>query len=128
MSEQITLSQLAEQTSKIVEFVESFDYNFTLRFDFKDVGVSELDSYRGYYDELAVGFDIGGMGVQEFLIALIDAHGQTFYGYKGGDYIMHASTPVWVSNYGMCSDRIITGIEIVGEGRIEIKTKEELDE
>jgi hypothetical protein len=33
--------------------------------------------------------------------------GQVFGGYKGGDFVMGALTPVWVADYGCCGMKIM---------------------
>jgi hypothetical protein len=33
-----------------------------------------------------------------------------FTGYKGGDYVMDESTPVWADDYGRCTYRVPTGV------------------
>jgi hypothetical protein len=38
--------------------------------------------------------------VGDFLATLNDAVGKRFTGYKGGEYIMDADTPLWVANNG----------------------------
>ena len=45
---------------------------------------------------------------------LSDAVGQTFEGYKGGDYRMSRLTPMWVSNCGDAAGLMVTGAEMVG--------------
>jgi hypothetical protein len=30
-----------------------------------------------------------------------------FMGYKGGDFVMGALTPVWVANYGSCGQKLM---------------------
>jgi len=37
--------------------------------------------------------------------------GKVFQGYKGGDYVMGALTPVWVAEYGCYGERIMSIIE-----------------
>ena len=73
------------------------------------------DSYRGYYNEL--GFELS----TSMVAASINAGtarlcvGQTFQGYKGGDYTMTEHTPVWIHQYGTTagSGRIV-GIRVRG--------------
>lgn len=75
-----------------------------------DADVTGLDaphSYRGYYSDLA--FEpIAGTVKSGNLLALCKASmGQVFEGYKGGDYVMGALTPVWVANYGDCGRKLM---------------------
>lgn len=40
--------------------------------------------------------------------------GQVFQGYKGGDYVMGALTPLWVSTYGNSSGTKIMAVHVGG--------------
>jgi hypothetical protein len=66
-----------------------------------------LDSYRGYYEQLAIEPEMGGDGkkvtVEEFLKRLEEAVGATFTGYKGGEFTMDRDTPIWIAEYSMSS-------------------------
>ena len=103
----------------------------------------KVSSYRGYYSDLAIELDsyMDNPGydpsltyswdeprsykairmpqnhvttVGPLLKNLSDAVGQTFEGYKGGDYRMSRLTPMWVSNYGDAAGLMVTGVEMVG--------------
>lgn len=79
-------------------------------------GLGDIGSYRGYYDEVALEPD-GKVGtVGEALQRLRLALGSTMTGYKGGDYVIQSSTPVWVSHYGECSGQYVTGVAILADG------------
>jgi hypothetical protein len=41
--------------------------------------------------------------------------GREFIGYKGGEFLMGENTPVWISSYGNCGDRLL---ELRAEGEI----------
>lgn len=73
----------------------------------------ELDSYRGYYEDLAIGVNVDSIApsVAEFVKELEGAVGKTFHGYKGGEYVMSRNTNVWFSNHGMSGDNGPTGIK-----------------
>ncbi|MGW7087583.1 hypothetical protein ACWGH2_29360 [Streptomyces sp. NPDC054871] len=65
-------------------------------------GFNNPHSYRGYYDELA--FEPArDITVREMLDAARSALYTTFQGYKGGDYVMHGHTDVWLSEHGTAS-------------------------
>lgn len=76
-----------------------------------DVGQSPdyVCSYRGYYEDLGVIPQDGTQTVGGFLQDLREALGETFTGYKGGEYVMDESTPLWMADYGCCG-RAIVGI------------------
>ena len=84
-------------------------------FDFGGAAPSELDSYRGYYDELALGYD-GSYGAdmspKNFYKTLTKAIGKIFTGWKGGEYKMDENTPVHVACPGCTSNTIITDVII----------------
>jgi hypothetical protein len=67
----------------------------------------DAHSYRGYYSDLA--FDDGPQSIKahELLKAARGWIGKTFEGYKGGDYVMDADTPLWRAEYGDCGDAIV---------------------
>lgn len=64
-------------------------------------------SYRGYYDDLAFHQEEGTRPASELLADCKAAMGQVFQGYKGGDFVMGALTPVWVADYGQCGEKLI---------------------
>ena len=77
-------------------------------------------SYRGYYSDLA--FEKGeGLRLAKNLLADCKAAmGNKFEGYKGGDFYMNATTPVWVADYGACGNKLID----IYEGGIETREDE----
>jgi hypothetical protein len=86
--------------------------------------ITGAHSYRGYYEDLAFDVNIatpgGPVSTQtvalnlEYCESLLN---QTFTGYKGGDFQMHAKTPVWVAHYGCCGMKIK---EITDEGLLKL--------
>lgn len=84
-----------------------------LYFDFCDLRPRRLDSYRGFYDQLAVGYDTGtDKTVGQFLEECRACVGAAFEGYKGGSYVMSDKTCVWVANYGESHSTGIVGVEM----------------
>lgn len=71
-------------------------------------GICEPHSYRGYYSDLAFEPIEGKMKVSDALAMCRGAMGQVFTGYKGGDFVMGALTPVWMASYGCCGKKIMT--------------------
>lgn len=84
------------------------------RFGFGGLAPLGFDSYRGYYDHLALGFQTVNTypdpTVQDVLNWALKADGGVFYGYKGGEFQMDRDTPVWVANSGETSDTVIVGV------------------
>ena len=85
--------------SKLKDFEQSKDVEF-------DVGghPDYLNSYRGYYSDLAFSTTEKVVSVSDVLKEANKALNTTFQGYKGGDYIMTESTPLWKSEYGTSGD------------------------
>jgi len=83
-----------------------------VQFDFGYLFPTSIDSWRGSYNELALNYKSEGelMYVSAFLDMLKKAVGTTFTGYKGGDYVMNRSTPVWVANGGDSGNTAVIGI------------------
>ena len=104
-STQLTLGELTNQ-------MESLDSELIVKVDFNGQFPDALDSYRGYYDQLAICCG-RPKSVAAFLDILRRADGQEFTGYKGGEFTMHSSTPMWVSEYGECSDRAVMGVTVL---------------
>lgn len=81
--------------------------------------VSGPHSYRGYYTDLAFEPESGTMKVSELLSVAEDSLGETFIGYKGGEYVMAKDTPVWISYHGESGGHKL--ISISDEGVMEKK-------
>lgn len=81
--------------------------------------VDEIQSYRGFYEDLAIGatteFTEGCYDGTAFLEYVKACEGREFEGYKGGDYTATRNTPLWIANWGMCGDTIVTGLHVDGE-------------
>ena len=65
-----------------------------------------VESWRGSYRELALTYielapnTLTPCTVRRLISLLATSLEVTFVGYKGGEYVMHEDTPVWVANYG----------------------------
>jgi hypothetical protein len=81
------------------------------------VNLSNPHSYRGYYSDLS--FESGSTTAGEALTMVRNCMGQVFKGYKGGDFPMHANSPVWQASYGCCGPKIMAinddGTLVLGE-------------
>ena len=69
--------------------------------------LKEAHSYRGYYSDLSFELGKGTRPASDLLKECKDAMGQVFQGYKGGDYVMGALTPVWLADYGCCGKKLM---------------------
>ena len=117
-SEQLTLGEL-------ILLLERVDGEHTVRFDYGYFYPTCLSSWRGVYSEIAIEYSKDGEypDVQWFLKELKSALGKTFEGYKGGDFVMGKTTPLWVSNYGESNNTAVIGIQVLGWGVVVINTK-----
>lgn len=89
-------------------------------YDFGTAIPTALDSYRGSYSELALGYKLTGydndaehlaeVKAKDLLQHLKDAIGKEYIGWKGGEYTMSENTPVWVANSGNAGSTAIVGI------------------
>lgn len=81
-------------------------------------------SYRGYYEDLAFAPSDTPITVGEFRIVCQAALDATFTGYKGGDFVMTADTPLWISSYGTASGQAITGTILRNEWEFVLQTRQ----
>src|ERR1019366_1906545 len=81
-----------------------------VRFEFAGYAPERLSSYRGYYEDLAIVPNEASITVLMFREMLLKAVGETFEGYKGGGFVMHRRSRVWVAPVGTSSGTAITGI------------------
>jgi len=103
----------------MISALEPLDPSLSIYFDFCGFGPGGFMSYWGYYNHLAVDFkepDRPKDTVGNFLRRCKNALGETFEGYKGGDFVMDETTPVWVDRYGHGGGTAIVGIREVGFG------------
>lgn len=96
----------------------------TIRFDFGSAIPTGFASWRGAYEEIALGYTLTGyddrdskakdIRLNDFIKMVESAIGETFEGWKGGDFVMSKHTPVWVANPGNSDN---TGIFEVVDGK-----------
>jgi hypothetical protein len=120
-SPQFTLGELIMK-------LEGFAQDLQVVFDFDDMhptSKTSLCSWRGSYDELAIEYTKQGLGpeLHEFLKRLRQAIGETFLGWKGGEFVMGKRTPLWVDNCGDGGHRGVVGAK-VKDRRVIIQTAE----
>lgn len=87
--------------------------DFWVRFDFGSLVPTTLHSWRGVYAELAIGYGDpkGWPKIGDVIDVFKGAIGTTYTGYKGGDFTMNESTPVWVANYGDVGNTAIVDVK-----------------
>jgi len=113
-SDQLTLGQLIEKVESIARngYKLSDGSEPTVRYDFEYLFPTAIDSWRGSYAELALNFESNGeeLPVSKFIELLKSAVGKTFEGYKGGDFTMDESTPIWVANCGNSGNTAVVDV------------------
>ena len=116
---QLTLGELIEKLEPIAKTHKNFEDKGSQKevvFDFEYLFPTEFLSWRGSYDELALGFSTNLYGsykklsVSQFLEMCEETVGSVFSGYKGGKYRMSRDTPVWVSNSGNAGHTAIVDV------------------
>jgi hypothetical protein len=70
------------------------------------VNLGSPHSYRGYYSDL--GITPCNNTAWNLLAELTSIMGRKLQGYKGGDFIMHEKTPVWVASWGSSGRKLMT--------------------
>ena len=85
---------------ELIDWLEKQDQELIV----KD-GFSSPHSDRGSYDELAFTPEPEAK-ISDMLINAKSADGRTFEGWKGGDFTMSRSTPVYIGRYGECGEEI----------------------
>lgn len=112
-SKQFTLGELILELSAI-----SADEDCTVQYDFCGFVPTKGESWRGAYEEFAIGYTSefphdGWPKLAPFLEHLKSCVGRDFIGWKGGKYTMGESTPVWVSNRGETDHTVIVAVRSV---------------
>lgn len=116
---------MARPQMTLGEFIKALqrqDPEEQVKFDFVHFGPTTLDSYRGYYEQLALGYESGDSRyrrveqydypkVKDLLAHCQQAVGKVFTGWKGGDYTMSERTPLWVANAGETGSTAIVNVE-----------------
>lgn len=85
---------------ELISFLEQRNPELVVR-----LGFDSAHSYRGYYEQLAF-TPARDVTVGTMLASARNALGETFTGYKGGEFTMHEYTRVWVSERGCTGESI----------------------
>ena len=118
----MNLEQLISRLKRCTQTAE-------VEFDFCRCVPTRVDSWRGVYAELALGWsaDWRSVPVSGLLANLESAVGATFEGWKGGNYKMEGNTTVWVDNPGECTHTTITGLVEVDDYTVIIETRRQYE-
>jgi hypothetical protein len=99
-----------------------------VRFDFCSLTPTRFASWRGIYAELALGWTAdpaGPLTVAELLELARACVGQTFHGWKGGEFAMRSATRVWVDNPGESTMTKLSMVRLDGDGVVILDTRRE---
>ena len=101
------------------------DRTQTVSFAFENAVPTHLSSWRGSYNELALNFSFeeNAPTVEDLIKRLKQAVGATYQGYKGGEFLMGKTTPVWVANYGNSGNTGITDVIQTEDDEVILKTE-----
>lgn len=121
---QLTLGELRD--ALLVAQRETDPYA-KVEFDFCHLCPTKFDSYRGYYDHIALGFttDYAPPTLKQLLERVDETIGHAFEGYKGGTFRMGRNTPVWVDRWGDCSSTMLVGVRVRYETLVILQTAPE---
>lgn len=72
-------------------------------------------SYRGYYSDLSLEDSSKEKSASDFHAQLSKALGAEYTGYKGGENLMTADTPLWRAEYGNSGEAIIAAQIVDGD-------------
>lgn len=118
--EQLTLGQLISELKRVKEQqTDTHGDQATVFYDFNRFTPTTGDSYRGYYEQFALGVSethaFPGANLDELILHLEkECLGQVFHGWKGGEYVMKTDTPVWIANRGETTDVVPVGVRDLG--------------
>lgn len=101
---------------ELIDALTDFDHTLYVQFDFAGAAPTTIDSYRGYYEDVAIGYSGEYSDVQcrvgKFLDTLKSSEHKTFTGWKGGDYVCDRESAVWVACPGTAPGVYIIGVEV----------------
>lgn len=122
-SPQLSLGELIEKIQSCGVLKENNEPKY-VDYDFGTAIPTTLDSWRGVYRELALGYELTGYDSEknhhgqklatDLLEHLKSAIGKTYDGWKGGEYEMDEDTPVWVANSGNVGNTAI--VDVLDDG------------
>jgi hypothetical protein len=110
---QLTLGELIDQL-RAIDITDDCEIEFA----FGHMVPTMCDSWRGSYNELAIGYahynDVKTPPKAiDFIQHLEATVGTVFEGWKGGEYEMTQSTPVWAANPGEAPQTGVIGLHVL---------------
>lgn len=119
----ISIGELIKQLDRLPQnLYVYFDFgNFMPNIDAERLSTKGMDSYRGRYEDICIGYrlfdydlvakdtNLGHVTAGRLLTNLRYAAKCTFNGYKGGEYQASDDSILWAANYGESTGTGITG-------------------
>jgi hypothetical protein len=100
---------------ELIAVLKRKDQERPVTFGFDYAKPTGLHSYRGYYEDLAIGYERHAeCTVGQFVARLEEANGTVMTGWKGGEYVMNDDTAVWMSKPGESTGMAIIDVVEVG--------------
>jgi len=97
---------------ELIDLLKTQPQNEMCWFNFGGVSPTTCASYRGYYGDVALGFDLeADPKVKDVIMELEKAVGAMYTGWKGGDFVMSRESQLWVANPGYTGGTVIVGLE-----------------
>lgn len=98
----------------LIEALYKAKTGYILLLDGKEVKLKDYGSYRGDYSHLYLEFEEAATkSVADFVAALeYDILGSLFTGWKGGEFRMIETTPIWIAELGCTSETVIVDVKI----------------
>ena len=113
----------------LIQRLKDFKSDLTVVEDTKGWGLdlTWFHSYRGFYSDLAIIPDNENTcTVGELIQALEKSIGETYAGYKGGQFEMTPRTFVWLANYGQSNGRMVINVKLEGDYAVLITAEYEV--
>jgi len=112
---QLTLGELLSE-------LEKQNQDSYLHFDFCGLSPESFDSYRGKYEDIAIGWSyLKPNKVKVFLEMLKNILDVELSGWKGGSYKMHKDVNVFVDNQGVATNTGVFSVKNV-DGKVILET------
>lgn len=87
------------------------DKDIPIFFQFGHIAPGYFLSYRGSYEELALWVkERGAVSCEDFLSECKSTLGDTFEGYKGGEFLMTRETPIHIADYGEATNTVLLDV------------------
>jgi len=111
------LKHLAFTLGELIEKMEMLDPATLIKMQFSELATDFTShSYRGYYEQLAIYPEFrkvdSPLCVGQFVRFLKTCLNHTYDGWKGGEYTMFETAPVWVSELGESSGAMLVGLDL----------------